>query len=65
MSANRIFSKIADLTDKATADLPAINTPLGEALAARVKSVAITEGDYALITPDAETLYIILPDPAP
>jgi hypothetical protein len=51
MGASKIFSKFAKLLDRTTVDLPAINTPLAEALAAKAASADLadvaTSGAYA------------------
>jgi len=52
MAAFKIFRKFADLLDRSTVDLPAINTPLADALAGKATSAqgaladtAVQEGD--------------------
>jgi hypothetical protein len=64
---------IANISDAASANLPAINTPLATALAGKVSSnvtgltgataitnmIQITQAGYNAITPAANTLYII------
>ena len=51
MAAFKIFRKFADLLDRSTVDLPAINTPLADALAAKATSADLstvaTSGSYA------------------
>jgi hypothetical protein len=51
MGASKIFSKFAKLLDRTTVDLPAINTPLADALAAKAASADLadvaTSGAYA------------------
>jgi hypothetical protein len=51
MGASKIFSKFAKLLDRSTVDLPAINTPLADALAAKAASSDLadvaTSGAYA------------------
>jgi hypothetical protein len=51
MGASKIFSKFAKLLDRSTVDLPAINTPLADALAAKAASADLadvaTSGAYA------------------
>ena len=68
MAAFKIFRKFADLLDRSTVDLPAINTPLADALAAKSASADLadvaTSGSYADLsgTPTVPTTVAELTD---
>jgi len=68
MAAFKIFRKFADLLDRSTVDLPAINTPLADALAAKAASADLstvaTSGSYADLsgTPTVPTTVAELTD---
>jgi len=68
MAAFKIFRKFADLLDRSTVDLPAINTPLADALAAKATSADLstvaTSGSYADLsgTPTVPTTVAELSD---
>jgi hypothetical protein len=61
MGASKIFSKFAKLLDRTTVDLPAINTPLAEALAAKAASSSLS---YVALSGSYDDL-IDVPSPSP
>jgi len=68
MAAFKIFRKFADLLDRSTVDLPSINTPIADALAAKAASADLstvaTSGSYADLsgTPTVPTTVAELSD---
>jgi hypothetical protein len=61
MGASKIFSKFAKLLDRTTVDLPAINTPLADALAAKAASSSLS---YVALSGSYDDL-IDVPAPSP
>jgi hypothetical protein len=61
MGASKIFSKFAKLLDRTTVDLPTLNTPLAEALAAKAASSSLS---YVALSGSYDDL-IDVPAPSP